>query len=346
MEKNLKAAKEYYQQHYYHEDISNRIKQGVIQSIHRKKRVSMGKRIFYFSSAVIAAFALFIGLAFYSPAVASVAAKVPFLKMIFEFKPVADIVSEALTKKGYKHEGMGVQYSPTKIFTVTIKGSEAYVDKVRPDVTRIVKEILLAREMDAYKIKVERAIERHDQQPTAKEKALMEKQEQIFGIVRNVLISYGYEHESIGMNAANTIELNLPKTETRIDEIKQQIQIKLTEQKLGFHTINVRKYDPEKREREGRWSPIISTIADGIFGSKKFKVTGVGYTNRSAEYMMISIRTSVSSKDSDYKRVVTNIENTILEFLTSKETKAIIKDDAYKITIISKDKKETVITSD
>jgi len=60
---------------------------------------------------------------------------------------------------------------------------------------------------------------------------------------------------------------------------------------------------------------------------------------------MISIRTSVSSKDADYEKVVKDIENTIQEFLTLKETKSIIKDGAHKVTIISKDKKETVITS-
>lgn len=345
MEKDLKEVRDYYHQHYYHEGISNKIKEGVFQQIQHKKRSSFGKKVLYFSSAVAAAFALFIGLAFYSPSVASVAAKVPFLKMIFDSKPVPQVIHETLEEKGYKVDGVGGQFRPKKVISVSIKGSDEYVDKIRPEITKIVKKILLAREMDAYVIKVERSTDRYVE-PTAEEKASMEKTDLIFEIVNGVLKTFGYEHESIGLGASNTIELELPKTETRTEEIKQQIQEKLTAEKLGTYTFKVRMYDPKKREREGRWQSIISTIADGVFGSKKFKVTGVSYTNRSSEYMLISIRTSASSKDRDYKSVIKDIEETIQEFLTSKEIKAIIKEDAYKVTIISKDKKETVITSE
>jgi hypothetical protein len=145
--------------------------------------------------------------------------------------------------------------------------------------------------------------------------------------------------------AKKTIEFSLPNTESKIVEIKQQVQSQLDAKNLGTFTLKVDVYNAKKREREGRWSPIISTITEGTFGVKKYKVTEVGYTNRYAEYMMITIRTSVSSSDSDYDEVVGDIKDTIQEFLTSKKTKEIIKDDAYKVIITSKDKKETVISS-
>jgi hypothetical protein len=345
LKNDLKEVNEYYNDRYFSDEIANRIKEGVHQKIQRKSRSSIGKKIAYFGGAAVAALGLFIGLAFLSPAVAKVAAKVPFLNMIFESKPITDVINDELMEKGYKFDGLGVSYSPKKVFSVGLQGSPEYVDKVEPEVKKIVKDLLLSRGFDAYEIKVYRS-ESKIYEPTPEEKRENEEFDKIVGIVNEVLKRYGYtEGIAIGISPEKVIDFSLPNTETKIDEIKQQVLSQLDENDMGTVTLKVGVYNVKKREREQRWSPIFSTIADGVFGAKKYKVTGVGYTNRHAEYMSITISTSVSSSDSDYEKVVGDIKNTIEEFLTSKKTKEIIKDDAYKVIITSKDKKETVISS-
>lgn len=345
MKNDLKEVKEYYDDMHFNDEIANRIKEGVHQQIHRKKRSSIGKKLVYISGAVVAAFALFVGLAFLSPAVAKVAAKVPFLNMIFESKPIHGVIIDTLNKKGYKVDGVGARYTTKKVFSVGLLGSKEYVDKVEPEVKKIVKDLLLARDFDAYEVEVYSS-EGRIVEPTPEEKKADEEFEKIVGIIKEVLKKYGYEDIAIGIEYTNkTVDFSLPNTESKIDEIKQQVRNQLDTNNFGNIPLKVDVYNAKKREREGRWSPIISTIAEGTFGAKKYKVTGVGYTNRHAEYMLITIRTSVSSSDFDYEDVVGDIKDTIQEFLTSKKTKEFIKDDDYKVIITSKDKKETVITS-
>ena len=330
---------------HFNDEIANRIKEGVHQQIQNKKRSSIGKKIIYISSAAIAPFALFIGLAFLSPAVAKVAAKVPFLNMIFESKPISDIIAETLTEKGYKFDGVGVRYKPRKEFLVGLLGSKEYVDNVRPEVKKIVKELLLSRDFDAYNVKVYSS-EGRIFEPTPKEIQEDKELDKMVGIISAVLKRYGYEGIPIGYKYANkSVDFSLPNTELKREEIKQQVREELDAK--NYETINLKVdiYNVEKREREQRWSPIIDTIGEGAFGAKKFKVNGVGYTNRHADYMLITISTKVSSSDSDYEEVVGNIKEMIQEFLNSKKTKEIIKDDPYKVIITSEDEKETVISS-
>ncbi|MEH7306823.1 DUF4030 domain-containing protein [Neobacillus drentensis] len=346
MKNDLKEVKEYYNEMHFNDEIANRIKEGVHLQIHRKEQSSIGKKIIYGCGAAIAAFGLFIGLAFLSPTVANVAAKVPFLNMIFDSKPISEVITETLNKKGYKVDGVGAQYSSKKVFSVGLQGSAEYVKKVSPEVKKIVKDLLLTRDFDAYDVKVYSS-EGRIVEPTPEEKRADEEFSKITEIVIGVLKSYGYKDiPPIGIDADHkTLDFSLPNTESKVDEIKQQVDSQLKANNYGTITVKVDVYNAKKRERENRWSPIISTIAEGTFGAKKYKVTGVGYTNRYAEYMEITISTSVSSSDSDYEEVVSDIKDTIQEFLTSKETKEIIKDDAYKVIITSKDKKETVIRS-
>jgi hypothetical protein len=345
LDKELKQVKEHYNQHYYNENISNRIKEGVHQRMNDKK-MSWVRKITYSSCAAVAAAALFIGAAFYSPAVASVAAKIPYLSMIFESKPLPQEISELLTEKGYNFDGVGTQYQPEKTITVNIVGTDEYVDEVTPEVKGIVENVLKSRNFDAYKIEINKALVEEHVGFTPEEKKEREEYQQVYGIVEEVLKGYGHELFAFGSNPKEkTYEFELPNTETRVEEIKQKAQTALETHQLTDYKLKVQIYDVNKREREGRWKPIISTIADGIFGSKEFKVKGVGYTNKFADHMMIQITTSASSTDKDYLEVIDRIENTILEFLESEKTKSIILDDDYKVIIISKDKKEYVIKS-
>jgi hypothetical protein len=345
LEKDLNKVKDHYHQHYYNEDISNKIKERVHQGMQRKK-MSIARKIIYSGCAVAAAAALFVCAAFYSPSVASVAAKIPYLSMIFESKPVAEEIREVLTKKGYEFDGIGMRYRPEKLVTVDLMGTDEYVDKVTPEVRSIVEDVLKSRNFDAYRVEIDHARIETPVELTPQEKMEQEEYEQVYGIIEKVLKGYGHEHFAFWSNLnEKTYEFELPNTETRIDEIKQKAQTALDAQHLNRYTLKVRTFDVKKREREGRWMPIVTTIAEGTFGSKEYKVKGVAYTNKFADYMMIRITTSASSTDADYEEVVNRIESTILEFLESDKTKEVILDDAYQVIITSKDKKDYVIKS-
>lgn len=346
LEKDFNKLKEYYNQTYFNQEISERIKNRVHQRI-KSKKMSLGKKIAYFSSAAIAAVGLFIGLSFFSPSIANVAAKIPYLNMIFESKPINEEVWDELTERGYPISGFGMSYRPKKIATVSLDGNEEYVNDVEPEVKKIVKGLLLAKNYDAYDIHVEKA--RYEKvEMTAKEKKEMEEYDQIAETIIEVLKKYGYENAGgFGADIANkSVDINLPNTEAKVEEIKKDIQAGLTAKGLGTYSFKVHLYDAKKREREGRWMPIINTIAEGIFGSKEFKVKGVGYSNKSATHMTITIKTTVPFSDPDSQKVIKKIESTILEFLNSEKTKKIIENDPYKIIIYTKDKKEHVIISE
>jgi hypothetical protein len=344
LEKDLNQTKEHYHQHYYNDTISNSIKEQVHERLKHKK-MSMLRKLTYSGCAAVAAAALFVGAAFYSPSVASVAAKIPYLSMIFESKPIPQEISRILTEKGYEYDGIGLSYSPKKVVTVNIIGTDEYVEGVTPEVKSIIEDVLKSRNFDAYEIEINRAVN----VPVGlapQEKKEQEEYHQAVAIVEEVLKGYGHKLFGFGSNPKEKMyEFELPNTETRVDEIKQKAQTALDSQNLNKYTLKVRVFDVKKREREGRWMPIVNTIADGTFGSKEYKVKGVGYSNKSPDYLMIRITTSASSTDGDYQEVVNRIENTILEFLESEKTKKVILDDAYQIVITSKDKKDYVINS-
>lgn len=344
MEKDLNKAKEHFKKHYFNEDISNRIHERVHHGLHRKK-MSFARKLAYSGSAAVAAVAMFIGLAYFSPTVASVAAKIPYLSMIFESKPVIEEMREVLTEKGYDKVGISMSYHPEKLVTVNINGAEEYVQSVTPEVKSIVEEILYSKNFNAYAIEVKREIEPTHELSEEEEKE-WEKFDKMYATVGDVLKDYGLKPYSFGIDHIKmTYEFELPNTETRIDEIKQSVRSAMDAENLKEYKLKVRVYDVKKADREERWMPIINTIAEGIFGNEEYKVEGVGYTNKNDDYMYIKITSTASSTDEDFEEVRDKIESTILEFLESEKTKKIIKDDAYKIVIISKDKKEYEINS-
>lgn len=344
MEKDLNKVKEHYKKYYFNEEISNRIHDRVHHGLHRKK-MSFARKLAYSGSAAVAAVAMFIGLAYFSPTVANVAAKIPYLSMIFESKPVIEEMREVLTEKGYDEVGISMSYHPEKLVTVNIIGTEEYVQSVTPEVKSIVEEILNSKNFNAYMVEVKREIE-PAHELSEEEKKEWEKFDKMHAIAQGVLKDYGLELQSFGIDHIKmTYEFELPNTETRIDEINRSVQKAMDAEKLTEYKLKVRVYDVMKADREERWMPIINTIAEGIFGNEEYKVEGVGYTNKYDDYIYIKITSTASTTDPDFEEVRDKIESTILEFLESEKTKKMIEDDAYKIVIISKDKKEYEINS-
>ncbi|MES9743761.1 hypothetical protein ABWK24_16865 [Priestia megaterium] len=131
------------------------------------------RNIVYCGIALFILSGAFISSAFVSPAMAQVAAKIPYVGQLFKQKPVSDVLYQELEKKGYKTASVGqTYYGGKKELVVSVEGSEKYFNKVRGDITEIATEILSKRNYDAYTFKIERMEPYVYTEPNAQEKRL------------------------------------------------------------------------------------------------------------------------------------------------------------------------------
>lgn len=310
------------------EDQVNREWSGFQKDLKKKNRFKQKRVIFPVSIAV--ACLLFIGGAFVSPAMAQIASKIPYLNLLFESKPVIDEISDALNEEGYKWDGLVVSVRPREV-SVMIEGSDKYYREVKEPVTELIQGILDAKGYDAYKIRVSKMSP--IEEVPGKES---DEYDKIYAIVLEVLEKYGYD--SLGqVNGINDdlIEFELPKTETRKEEIENAVIESLKQKQVGEFRIKIHTYNPQKREREGRWMPVVETISDGLTAKKRYKVKSVGYTNKH-EYFSISIDTNLSPSNKNTDDVVNEIEQTVQDFLSSDEIQKMIQGDQYEIVIYDK----------
>jgi hypothetical protein len=303
----------------------------------KKSQRGLRKKMLYACSVAVLLFSLLIGSAFVSPAMAKIVSKIPYLGQIFESKDdIVKVISEELRTKGYKTSGAGVSF-PKKEIYIGIKGSEKYFDTVKGDVETIVKDILHSRNYDAYTLKVSRYKERKVEIDEKEEKEMKE-----FYIISTAITkelkkqNYNVLSFSMGHNP-KTIILEIPNTETRIDEMKQVINDVLQTNKIDPIPLNIKKIDMEKREQDKRWREILDIVEDDILGKKDYKVRMVGYSIHPEPEIQAFI--TLPSSDENAKAFAQQLEKVIDDFLKSEEMKSKVKNDPYHITIYSKDDK-------
>ncbi|MBA2876261.1 DUF4030 domain-containing protein [Thermaerobacillus caldiproteolyticus] len=306
----------------------------------KKKKWSLRKKIAYFSGAAVLLFGLFIGSAFISPTMAEVASKIPYLNQLFESKPIIDVISEELRRK-YNIDSVGIQLIPKKKVEVAIVGTEEYYNDVKDDVEKTVKDILASRNYDAFTVNVyKQNLYREIEDPKQLE---FERQSgELMDAIYEELEKYDFTVLSVGVrnnDKEKLVELDVPNTEPKVDEIKKVVQSVIESKNIGAFPIKIHKIDMEKREQEARWRTVIKTIAEGLMSQKEYKVKGVGYSNHPSP-MTITIKTTVSSSDPEARELGNKIEKMVVDFINSKEAKKAVKDDPYKIIVYSKDKKE------
>ncbi|WLD94298.1 DUF4030 domain-containing protein [Alkalihalobacillus sp. AL-G] len=302
-----------------------------------KSQRGLGKKVLYTCSAAVLLFSILIGSAFVSPAMAKIVSKIPYLGQIFESKDdIVKVISKELRAKGYNTSGAGVSF-PEKEIYIGIKGSEKYFDTVKGDVETIVKDILHSRNYDAYTLKVSRYKERKVEIDKKEEKEMKE-----FYIISTVITkelkkqNYNVLTFSMGHNP-KTIKLEIPNTETRIDEMKQVINDVLQTNKIDPIPLNIKKIDMKKREQDKRWREILDIVEDDILGKKEYKVRMVGYSIHPEPEIQAFI--TLPSSDENAKAFAQQLEKVIDDFLKSEEMKSKVKNDPYHITIFSKDDK-------
>jgi hypothetical protein len=292
--------------------------------------------------AIVAASALFIGIAFLSPNVAKIAATIPYLNLIFEKeiddKPLLQEINDALEEKNYRNSIVVSVSIKNQTVDVMIIDSEEYFNQVKSPIEKLIHDILEARNEEEYGVRLlnDPALAKQWQIDTPVE--LEEEWNKVDAIVNEILEEYGYNKGDVGIGISSDKKINLehmPNTEEKINEIKKQILNTLRESNLGEYSIKIYTYDPQTEAR-GRLITLSDTISNGLTARKEFHVDSVGFTNKHKDYFYIEISTTLTKKDSNLIEIVTNIEEKVTEFLTSKEALEIIKDDKYKVVITSK----------
>ncbi|WP_106498213.1 DUF4030 domain-containing protein [Lentibacillus sp. Marseille-P4043] len=351
MDEKFKKMKDYYNNNYFKQETAERIKKGVFNEIRNKKANSpVGKKLMYFSSAIVLLFGVLIGAAFVSPSVAKVLAQIPVLNSLFEKDSSSSLGSsiiDTLEELDYNIGGSFLDVRE-KTIGVSIKGSESYFNEVKGDVEQEIEGILHEKGLDAYHVEVGREKENvsveneiSDEQ-RKKIEGYMKKSKNLENAILNELDKQNYDIISAHVRI-NKIEkfipLEIPVSETRVEEIKQIVNNIVEKKNLGDFKIKIYKIDPEKEEADRRWTPVITTITEGLIGMEGLKVEGVGYSFYPSP-LTLSIRTSIDSSDSNAKELGNEIERTVRQFIESNEVAEIVKDDPYKINVYNKDKEK------
>ena len=309
----------------------------------KKNQSSLGKKLIYFSSAAVLLFGLFIGSAFVSPAMAKVVSKIPYLGQIFENKnDILKLISEELRAKGYKTTGAGVSF-PKKEIEIVIQGSENYFNDVKSDVDDIAKDILKSKGYDAYTVKVSRYTKRVDVPHSEKDKKQIEKQEKRNKMENEILLSLDKAREKYKLlgtgidSLQKIVEVQIPDTEKRTDEIEQYVQNIIQLKTNDQYTIKFKKINMKKREQDRRWMEILNTVSEDLLGKKDYNVRMVGYSVHPEPEIQMFI--TLSGSDENTKAFAQQLEKIIDDFLESDQMKSRVKNDPYHITIFDKDDK-------
>ncbi|MBT2744756.1 DUF4030 domain-containing protein [Bacillus sp. ISL-77] len=303
-----------------------------------KKSWSIGKKITLFSGVAVLFCGLFIGSAFVSPTMEALASKIPYLNLIFHSKWVGDEILEELKRKGYKVSSTGVGYTPKKTVSVFLDMKDREFKKAKPDVEKIVRDILKSRGYDAYSIDVTKSIPREDYIPSGEEKKEMTI---LNSEVTNRLKQLNFQFNNVQTDPTeHTIFINIGASKDYYNSVKEDVEKAALETVSANHykgyKINVTNVTVTVRKSD-KGSQITIPLSEGLMSKKEFKVTEVGYKIKPLTFI---IQTSVQSTDPKSKELGKKLDQMIVEFLNSKEISSILKNESYEIIIKSKDNKK------
>jgi len=307
-----------------------------IQDRIQKRTLKKKNKFIYYTSAAVLLFALFLGSAFVSPAMAKVASKLPYLGQFFESKDIVMVMNEEFVEKGYEGVRVGVSYQGKKEVSIVIEGSSSYFNKVKDDVESTASSLLKSRDYDAYAVEVTKYEERKDE-TTPEQEERFKKESELFTALDSVFKKYQLSGLSLNSDK-KVVEIQIPNTDTRMLEIQQQVQSVIKTKTDELYTVKFKKVNMKKRDQDRRWAEILGLVGDELMGKKVYKVTGLGYSVYPSPEIIF--KTSLKKSDPEAKTHAKELEKVIEEYLATEKMKAKVKGDSYKITIRSKDYKK------
>lgn len=285
-------------------------------------------RTFKVAAAAMIALGVTAGSAFFNPAVAEMASKIPYLGQVFQTKSVDTMLWEALEKEGYHKFSLGMTPGNVTSFEIRIEGSEKDAEREREKITAITEKVLKSKGYDSYKIKVSSYIPQVT--PLTKEEEELAK----LGVnLEAELKQSGFD--ILYVNPFNSqIEVAIPKTETSVEEIKQATT--LAAKNEGYEKeVTIEIVDIEKNNREDIWLGYMRSIYEGLALKKEYHVTGYGYSYKKNKMKMI-IKTNLKPSDEVAEETVIKIREEIVKFVESEKPKSNVKEDEYEVIIRDK----------
>ncbi|MDM5455423.1 DUF4179 domain-containing protein [Peribacillus simplex] len=356
MDKELKQVKEQYTEHYYDDEISNRIKSKVYERILKDKRKwSLSKKITFSGSVAIIILFLLVGSAFVSPAMAKVVSKVSFINQIVQslketddrngkLDALYDEISKTLYEnkeyKGKVEVGMSWLFSSEPpSFTVWV-GDEDFKQEHEDEIKDIILKCAKSYKIDGVEVVVE---VRDNVEPNEKNKELEKLTDELLTITQEVVKEKGYTILASGVSTNPkevSIKVGIEGTEQDYKEVKNQIEKQVHD---VIYAKKHEKYEVEvKRESEDEikdqnWQPIFTAVMEETH--KKFKVTnGFAYSFH-PKPLEIILKTSLS-KGEENKEQAERIEEYARQVVEIKRKELSVEAIPYKIIIRDKEHKK------
>ncbi len=312
-----------------------------LQKQTRKKKFALS------GMAVAALLLIFIGSAYFSPAMAKVAAKIPYFSLFIKQEEyrfaLMDVVSAELQDKQYDLRNIEISV-PKRELTLFFGGTKEEVKDLKEELIPKINETLKENNFGSYKIEVIRDKTPYNKVPEDSpevEKYMKDSQELEKKLIEQ-LEKNNYEMAFPVQARINEIEkyiyVAIPKTETRVTELEKLLHSTAEPYGDDFK-LDIRKIDMEAREQEKRWEEagIIHILVGGLMENEEFKVTGFSYSFHPLP-LQIKVKTSVKSTDSSAKELAEKIEQEIDTFIQTDEIAKNVQDDPYELIILGKDK--------
>jgi hypothetical protein len=317
----------------------------VYTETHKKKPL---KKAAFSAVAATIVFALLIGSSYLSPSMAKVMARVPYFSLFIqqeEYKyALYDVIGEVVNEKKYQIQTVDASV-PDRKLTVLVIGSKDDVNAVQDDIIKDFNSALVSNHFGEYSIEVKRSkvfIEQTAEDSPEVEQYIKDSQ-QLEKEIKAQLEKNNYELAfplEVRINEKEKfIYTAIPKTETRIDELKDLL--KSTSSKYGEFRLKVTRVDMNAREQELRWGKnnITLTIAHGLMENKDFHVTGFSYSFHPLP-LQIMVKTELDAADAEDKKIIEEIEDEINTFIQTHELTKEVRNDPYEIKIYGKNKKQ------
>lgn len=308
------------------------------------------RKLAFTGLAAASIFLAFIGTAYFSPAMAKVAAKIPYFSLFIqqeEYKyALQDVVFETIRDGNYNDLRNIEVAIPKREITLWFGGTKAEVNEIEEDIVPLVNSALKENNFGTYKIDVVRDKTVYNKIPEDSpevEKYIKDSAELEKNIIAQ-LEKHNYEMAFPVQARINDIEkyifVAIPKTETRTAELEDLLRSTAKPYGDDFK-LDIRKIDMAAREQEKRWDEagIIHILVGGLMGNEEFKVTGFSYSFHPLP-LQIKVKTSVKSTDASANELAEKIKQEIETFIQTDELTENVRNDHYELIILGKDKKQ------
>lgn len=312
------------------------LKRQVLQNSHVPQKTRKRK----YGWAVAAVCLLVLTSPFYSTTMAGIASKIlPLdIRSSFSENGSSDITRDLfqlVEGEGYLANSVGVRPSPYTIeISLFLEGTT--LKEVKEHLSPLVEKYLDENGYDQYKLVFSEAEDIEMPDDSSEVSSLMEEAHEI---VVQTFTEYGYAEEvaqqGIGLNDSHTLTLDMPDHIKEADDIVADVKKEFEARDMAIKDVEVQTYNLAHRQQDNRWGRIATDIYDAMAGKSAYQVTGLSYKVKKG-HTYVWLKTDW--KKTPGGELVQEIDEAVRKYLSSTETAEHIKDDAYTIQFLLKDK--------